>query len=153
MFHCVNVPHFLYPFFGWRFYEHSWSSVILVWRRSLRVYTQEWFCWVLRYIPNFVRKPQIDFQSGYITFYPHQQWKNVPLVPYYHQHDELSFFLLTLVFLIVIRKKISKEFWFAFLCWLRILNICFSAIEILLLRILCLALYPFSKLDYLFYYV
>jgi hypothetical protein len=31
---------------------------------------------------NFLRNHQTDFQSGYSSFQPHQQWRRVPLSPH-----------------------------------------------------------------------
>ena len=39
-----------------------------------------------RSISNFLRKPQIDFQSDCISLQSHQQWKSVPLSPHSSQH-------------------------------------------------------------------
>ena len=39
-----------------------------------------------RYISNFMRKVQIDFQSSYTNLQSHQQWRGVPLSPHPHQH-------------------------------------------------------------------
>ena len=60
--HCVNVPHFTYPFFiqgnirlfpgsgcdKQYCYEHSWACVIGAQLSILWVYTQRYYCWVLK---------------------------------------------------------------------------------------------------------
>jgi hypothetical protein len=43
-----------------------------------------------RTISSFLRKHQIDFQSGCISLQSHQQWRSVPLSPHLHQ-NQLSF--------------------------------------------------------------
>ena len=49
-----------------------------------------------RSISNFLRNLQIYFQSGCTSLQSYQQWRNVPLSPYPHQH------LLSLEFLILV---------------------------------------------------
>ena len=39
-----------------------------------------------RSISNFLRKLQIDFQSGFASLQSHQQWRSIPLSPYPLQH-------------------------------------------------------------------
>ena len=85
---------------------------------------------------NFLRNFQTDLQS-------HQQWRSVPLSPHPRQHLLLPEFL-NLAILTGVRW-ISRLFWFAFLWWLRMLNIFSGASQpfgVPQVRILCLVLSP-----------
>lgn len=96
-----------------------------------------------RSIPSFLINCHIDSQSGYTSLYSHQQWRSVPLAPHPCQRD-LSLVFSILAILTSIRWNF-KVLSFVFFWWLRSLNISLSAswpLEIPLLRILCLDLYP-----------
>ena len=43
----------------------------------------------VRSIPNLLRYCPIDFNIGYTSSHPHQQWRCVSLVPYLCQHELL----------------------------------------------------------------
>jgi hypothetical protein len=58
-----------------------------------------------RYIFNFLRNYQIDFQSGCTSVQSHQQWKRVSLSPHSHQ-CVLSPEVLIFVLLIDVRKNL-----------------------------------------------
>ena len=45
-------------------------------------------------ISNFLRNYQTDFQSGFTSLQPHQQWRSVPLSPHSHKHLLSSEFLI-----------------------------------------------------------
>jgi hypothetical protein len=52
-----------------------------------------------RSISNFLRKLQIDLQSGCTSLQFHQQWRSVPLSPHSHKHVlSLEFFILAILF-------------------------------------------------------
>jgi hypothetical protein len=70
VFHGINEPHFLYPFFGWETfgflpvsgycksgcYEYNGAHILVVWWSIFWVYTQEQYSWVFcRTISNFLR--------------------------------------------------------------------------------------------------
>ena len=77
--HCVNVPHFTYPFFGlgaFRLfpgsgydkqccYEHSWAHVLVVWLIILWVYTKSGIAgsWG-KLFPNFLRNCHTNIQRN-----------------------------------------------------------------------------------------
>jgi hypothetical protein len=100
VFHCVDVPHFLYPFFSWEtsrlflvseYYE--WSCYNIVEQVSLWDFETSFGymprngiagSWG-RTLPNFLRNHQIDFHSGFTSFYSHQQWRSAPLTPHLWQ--------------------------------------------------------------------
>lgn len=106
---------------------------------SMRSIAESWG----RTIPSFLRNHHIALWHACIFLYSHQQWKSVPLVPRLHQHVPSLEFLI-LVILTGIRVILI----------LRTLNISLSAywqLEIPLLRIICLRLYPILKLDYLLF--
>jgi hypothetical protein len=44
---------------------------------------------------KFLRNRQTDFQSGYTSLQPHQQWRNVLLSPHPRQHLSPEFLILT----------------------------------------------------------
>ena len=51
-----------------------------------------------RNIPSFLRKQQIDFQSGCTTLYSNQQWISIPLAPHPPPHVLcLEFFILAIL--------------------------------------------------------
>ena len=78
-----------------------------------------------RSISNFLRKLQIDFQSGCTTLWFHQQWRSVPLSLHPLQHV-LSPVVLILAILIGVRWNL-RIILFAFLWSLRTLNISLGA--------------------------
>jgi hypothetical protein len=58
VFHCVDVPHFLYSFFSWgtsrlfpvsACYEHSLANIFMGYWSIFWLDDQDWYSWVLRY--------------------------------------------------------------------------------------------------------
>ena len=117
IFHCVNEPHFLHPFFIWGTswlspassyykwgpYEHSGACVPLIWRG------------IFEYIPkssiagssdtcisSFLRKLQIDFQNDCTSLQSHQQRRSFLVSPHPRQHV-LSPEVLILAILTIVR--------------------------------------------------
>jgi hypothetical protein len=91
----------------------------------------------------FLRNRQTDFQSGCISFQTHQQWRSVPLSPHPRQN------LLSPVFLILpILTGVRWNLRVVLICISLMIKdaehlfMCFSAIGIPQVRILCLALSP-----------
>ena len=92
--HCVNVPHFPYPFSGrgaFRLfpdsgynkqscYEHSWAHVLVARLSIFWIYIPKsgiagsWG----RLFPNFLRNHHTDIQRGSTSLHSHQQYRSVP---------------------------------------------------------------------------
>ena len=95
--HCVDVPHYIYPFFSWKtsmwfplstiMNEASMNIVeqVSLWyeRGIFGLYSQEQYTWILgRTIPRFLRKCQIGSQSDCTILHSLQQRREV--FPFLH---------------------------------------------------------------------
>lgn len=107
--HCVNIPHFIYPFIHWwvsglniisGFYEETSNSMVkqmtLWWdEASLDIYifksdiSRPW----CRPVPNFLNTACTDFRSGCTHCHSQQQCLSVLISPHPYHHM-LSFVLL-----------------------------------------------------------
>ena len=105
--HCVNVPHFPYPFFsqgafrlcpGFGYdkqcsYEHSWAHVLVVLLSILWIYTQKTGSWE-KLFPNFLRNHHTDIQSSWTSLHSHQHCRSVLFSPQPLPHKLSSVFLI-----------------------------------------------------------
>ena len=106
--HCVNVPHFPYPFFSqgaFRLFpgsgydkqcchEHSWAHDLVVW--LIGIYPKVLAIGVSwgRLFPNFLRNHHTDIQRECHSLHSHQQCRSVPFTPQHLQNKLLSVFLI-----------------------------------------------------------
>ena len=93
LFHCANIPHFVYPSICW--WTFGLFPIWLLWIVLIRTFVYSFclgsFCLKVSsspgYIPrgriagskgmcNILRNRQIVFQSGCTVFRSHPQWKN-----------------------------------------------------------------------------
>lgn len=120
--HCVNIPHFIYPFIHWwvsglniisGFYEETSNSMVkqmtLWWdEASLDIYifksdiSRPW----CRPVPNFLNTACTDFRSGCTHCHSQQQCLSVLISPHPYHHM-LSFVLLILAILTVVRWNLK----------------------------------------------
>jgi len=101
IFHCVDLPHFLYPFFCWSasgFFPASaiinkaamniveYVSLLYV-GASFGYMPKRGIAWTSRSsLSNFLKNLQTDFQNGCTSLQAHQQWRSVALSPHPRQH-------------------------------------------------------------------
>ena len=126
VFHCVNEPHFLFPFFccgksglfpasgyhkqGW--YEHSGTGALWHGGTSFGYIPKSGITRSSgRSICNFLRHFQIAFQNDCTTLKSHWKGKSVPLSRHPHQHA-LSPKVLILTILIGVRWNL----WVILIC-------------------------------------
>jgi hypothetical protein len=112
VFHCVNVPHFLYPFLCWRTsgffsasgyykygcYEHSGACVLITCWNIFWVHAFDIAGSSADTMSNFLRNSQTGFKSSCGSLQSHQQWRNVPVSPHPRQHLlSPEFFILAIL--------------------------------------------------------
>ena len=99
--HCINLPHFLYPFLYWRtsgFFPatgyYNKAAMNIVEHVSLLHVGASSVCMPRSGIAgssgsamsNFLRNCPSHFQRGCISLQSHQHWRSVPLSPHPSQH-------------------------------------------------------------------
>ena len=146
VFHCVNEPHFLYPFFccgtSGLFPASSYNKQGCYEHRKTCALghggTSFWYMPKSgtsgssgRPISNVLRNLHTDFQRSCTCSPSHQPWRSVPFSPHFHQHV-LSSEVLILAILIGVKYNLrvvliwiylsTKDFKHIFKCSLAILD-------------------------------